>query len=200
MHILTVSGIPSSGKTTLITELLKLFPICRAVRVLDLLHIRDRLIAQSPSLLRELHTRLGWCPQKACESMIIPGVVFSSHGLSIYYNWLAELCLPYFLHELNEENQNIFLYILELITPIDRMWDIGDIWIEMRPPGWKIDRRMAKRERIALAKARVRRCAYEKYASTITTSRQPQIILNESDTINARRVKSILEGARWDGF
>jgi hypothetical protein len=197
-HILVVGGIPCSGKTTFIGGITSSLSQSAQALVIDLQNIRDRSIVTSSDTLIELYRRLGLPPPDEPNTIAIPGLIFSSwQKLYVYYLWLEELCRPHIFNELVDRGKYFPLWIFELVTPIDSMWDIGDLWIKMCPPSRLIDTRIVERESICLANAELRHSVYEQLAATIPSSRQPYIIQDKNNSIKTVKVKNLLEELGW---
>src|SRR5215510_6114853 len=85
LHVLTVTGIPGVGKFTFISELLRWPDLGDVATVLDLKHIRDRLLHQDVGILHDLLRALRCEAMPSLKSSRIPVSVFRSHEvLSIY--------------------------------------------------------------------------------------------------------------------
>jgi dephospho-CoA kinase len=146
--ILVIGGQSGSGKSHFINYLLKKTSH-KDVTYWDLETIRDTLLCPTSEAKAKLYHLFGCSnipSQKKLSAELCRKIQKSPKAILTYYLWLEKNSRLYLLNQLNQQNNNKeYLWIFELVSPIDRIWQIADLYVQIAPPNWRIESQLMRR-------------------------------------------------------
>ncbi len=201
--IIFIGGQSGSGKTYLIKEILAI--LGRHYTALsDLADIRKTVLRTDYSAKENLYRSMKCfkIPSKLHLSSQIRRIIYkSSTALLDYYLWLERISRAQVLEEAYKQPKSVKWWFIEVVAPINFIWQVCDLHVYLNPPPWKIEQQIMKREKIAQCVASVIRRLQENATEKANAQpfSNPNIYLSNNGKREAYAiVRELIEGQDGD--